>query len=684
MTIYTTAKEFYSTNGSAITQLLRQAGAGCGVSALGRDGDVQSRGGPADFALYQGGGYEVVERADLAHIMPEYGREAVILADAPALPSGVRDIILDGGLLSVQMHESIGHALELDRALGWEANFSGVSWATPDRVGKLRYGSDLLNVYADNTLAGGLATVGYDDEAVKPAHVPLIEGGILRAFLSSRDTAAQTGLPVTASVRAQDWSSVPMVRITNIVLAPHEGTLASIVADTKDGVHLSGLRSWSIDDHRLNFQFGPQIGYEIKNGKRGRIFKQPTYTGVSPHFWGSLDRVGGAADFMVWGTPTAARANPNRTGARRRPAASRVSAASPWGWPMRDQDRALSLAEHVLKAAARADQAQVTVTISDAAYARFAHNYVIQNLDALQTQITLTYYEGKKSGSVSTDDVSPESIVRLVAGAREIAQRVPPDNGFVSLPKPAPIPAASHSYYDATADATPDDRVEKLLPVFARMKASQLSSSGFTTTQINTTAIANSLGVRAAFTGTMSGLQLKAIAAETSGYAEFYSPDYARLDPQPHAERAAEKATVGRVPATFAPGNVTVLLEPSAFAAALKALTEGMGADSVLEDKDSWMVGRLGRRLFSPNFTLIDDWSHPLFANPPFNVNDGAPTKKLTLIDRGVVNHYVRAPTWRTNITFPTPVTRIFPPTASSSPERSRARHCWPRSSAAC
>jgi predicted Zn-dependent protease len=308
---------------------------------------------------------------------------------------------------------------------------------------------------------------------------------------------------------------------------------------------------------------------------------------------------------------------------------------------MRDQDRALSLAESVVKAAARADQAQVSVTISDASYARFARNYVVQNLDSLQTQITLTYYVGKKSGSVSTDDASPESIARLVERAREIAQRVPPDNGFVSLPKPAAIPAASHSYYDATAGATPDDRVEKLLPVFARMKSAKLSSSGFTTTQINTTAIANSLGVRAAFTGTMSGLQLKAIAPNSSGYAEFYSPDYSRLDPVPHAERAAAKATVGGEPATFAPGNVTVLLEPSAFAAGLKALTEGMGADSVLEDKDSWMVGRLGRRLFSPNFTLIDDWNHPLFANPPFNVNDGAPTKKLTLIDRGVVEHYV-------------------------------------------
>ena len=314
MTIYTTAKEFYSTTGSAITQVLRQAGAGCGVSAMGRDKDVQTRGGPGDFALYQGGGYEVIERANLPALMPEYGREAVILADAPALPSGVRDLILDGGVLNLQMHESIGHALELDRALGWEANFSGVSWATPDQVGKLRYGSDLLNIAADNALPLGMATVGYDDEAVKPVRVPLIERGILRAFLSSRDTAAQTNLPQTASTRAQDWASVPMVRMTNIVLAPHEGTLASIVAETKDGVLVSGMRSWSIDDHRLNFQFGPQIGYEIKNGKRGRIFKQPTYTGVTPHFWGSMDRVGGHEDFQVWGTPNCGKGEPEQIG----------------------------------------------------------------------------------------------------------------------------------------------------------------------------------------------------------------------------------------------------------------------------------------------------------------------------------------------------------------------------------
>lgn len=314
LTIWTTEKEFYSTTGSAIAQRIVQAGAGCGATAIGKDGDAQTRGGPGDFGLYQGGGYEVVRRASLGTIAPEYGREAVMLADAPVAPTRTTDLVLDGTVLNLQMHESIGHPLELDRALGWEANFSGISWATPERVGSLRYGSDLMTVYCDNTLPLGMATVGFDDEAVKPERVTLIENGVLRAFLSSRDTAAQTSLPQTASVRAQDWASVPMVRMTNIVLAPHEGTLESIIADTKDGIYVSGIRSWSIDDHRLNFQFGPQIGYEIKNGKRGRVLKQPTYTGITPQFWGSLDRVGGQSEFVVWGTPNCGKGEPQQAG----------------------------------------------------------------------------------------------------------------------------------------------------------------------------------------------------------------------------------------------------------------------------------------------------------------------------------------------------------------------------------
>lgn len=312
--LWETRKSFFSTTGSAIEQRIVQSGGGVGCNAVGPNGDAQQRSGPGAGSQYQSGGWEVVKGADLVENAARYGREAVLLTDAPVLPKSRTALIVTGNILNLQMHESVGHALELDRSLGWEANFSGVSWATPEQVGKLRYGSDLMNVYADNTLPGGMATVGYDDEGVKPVRVPLIERGILKAFLSSRDTAMQAALPRTASVHAESWSAVPMVRMSNIVLAPGSGTLEEIVAETQDGVLMDGIRSWSIDDHRLNFQFGPEIAWEIKRGKRGRIFRNPTYVGVTPAFWGSLDRVAGASEMVVYGTPNCGKGEPEQSG----------------------------------------------------------------------------------------------------------------------------------------------------------------------------------------------------------------------------------------------------------------------------------------------------------------------------------------------------------------------------------
>jgi TldD protein len=306
-------KEFYSTAGSAIVQRIVQSGAGAGCNAVS-GGDAQFRSGPGDFGFFQGGGWEVMKRADLVNNAARYGEEAVKLTSAPVLPELTSALILTGAVLNLQMHESIGHPLELDRSLGWEANFSGISWATPDQVGKLRYGSDKLNITCDNTLPGGMATVGYDDEGTKPAPVVLIENGILKAFESSRDTAAETSLPQTASVRAQDWASIPIVRMTNIALAPGEGTLEDIVADTKDGVLMDGIRSWSIDDHRLNFQFGPQLAWRIVNGKRTKLYKNPTYTGITPQFWGGLDRIAGPEEWLAWGTPNCGKGEPEQSG----------------------------------------------------------------------------------------------------------------------------------------------------------------------------------------------------------------------------------------------------------------------------------------------------------------------------------------------------------------------------------
>ncbi|MDQ6826415.1 MAG: hypothetical protein M3Z14_04345, partial [Candidatus Eremiobacteraeota bacterium] len=225
----------------------------------------------------------------------------------------------------------------------------------------------------------------------------------------------------------------------------------------------------------------------------------------------------------------------------------------------------LTIAERVVLLARGSDQAQATVSSNRAAYSRFARNYVTQNLNADSTTVTLTYVRNGHLGTATTGNISQSGLHRLVASAADIAKRVPKNREFVSLAKRAPIAKAIKSVYASTRDATPDDRVNKLLPVFARMKQSNLSSAGFTTTQTSVTAVANSLGVRVAFEGTYGGIEIKAMAANTSGFAEYFSRDYASLDSAERAQRASAKATVSSTPEDFAPGTYTVILEPPAF-----------------------------------------------------------------------------------------------------------------------
>jgi len=306
----------------------------------------------------------------------------------------------------------------------------------------------------------------------------------------------------------------------------------------------------------------------------------------------------------------------------------------------RDADEARALAKRVLGYATGVDQAQVSVDFNDEAYARFAQNYVVQNLTTARGEVRLTLVKDKRLATVATSDLSDASLRKAVAAARAIAARLPVNREFVSLAVPRAIAASARSAYAATRDASPDARIDKLLPVFARMERSKLSSSGFTTTQTSASAVVNSLGVDATHTGTYGGLEIKAIGAKTSGFAEFFSRDYAAVDAAERAERAARKATVSSEPHDFPPGTYTVVLEPPAFVDCLNNLLDGMNVGSVLEEKNSWLIDRLNRRVLSPNFTLRDDWSHPLLANAPFS-SDGTPTQKLTLIEAGVPKAYV-------------------------------------------
>jgi TldD protein len=239
--------------------------------------------------------------------------EAVALLSAPQCPSGRRDIIIEGGQLALQVHESIGHPIELDRVLGTEASYAGTSFLTLDKLNSLKYGSGIVNVVADATVPGGLGTFGYDDEGVPAQRVDIIRDGLFVGYLTSRETAPVIGRRSGGAMRADGWRNIPLIRMTNVNLLPGDRELDDLIADTDGGLYLATNRSWSIDDHRLNFQFGTEIAHEIKGGKLGQMYKNPTYTGITPEFWNSCDAICDHRHWQMWGTPNCGKGEPGQT-----------------------------------------------------------------------------------------------------------------------------------------------------------------------------------------------------------------------------------------------------------------------------------------------------------------------------------------------------------------------------------
>jgi TldD protein len=306
-------KLFVSSEGSEVEQELYDVGAAIGASAVDpTSSEIQTRSYPNSFGRQAGtSGYEFIEAMNLVDHGARIGEEAVKLLAAPQCPSGVTTIILDGPQTALQVHESCGHPIELDRVLGMEAGFVGKSFLTTDKLnGHYRYGSDVVSITADATIPGGLGTFGWDDEGVPAQRTPIVTNGIFSGYLMSRDTAPMLGLTSNGCVRADSWNRLPMIRMTNVSLEPGTWTLDDLIADTEDGIYMSINKSWSIDDRRLNFQFGVELAYEIKHGKLGRMLKNATYTGITPQFWGSCDAICNRDAWVVWGTPNCGKGEP--------------------------------------------------------------------------------------------------------------------------------------------------------------------------------------------------------------------------------------------------------------------------------------------------------------------------------------------------------------------------------------
>ncbi|HET6744764.1 MAG TPA: TldD/PmbA family protein [Candidatus Limnocylindria bacterium] len=307
-------KTFASSEGALIEQELTEAGAGIEATAV-NEHESQVRSWPNSAGgQHVTGGFEAVRAMDLAGNAQRIAEEAVALLTAEDCPSGEMTVVIDSSQMALQVHESCGHPIELDRVLGMEASFAGTSFLTLDKLGTLRYGSEIVNIDADATAPGGLGTFGYDDEGVPAQNVPIVSAGQFVGYLTSRETAPIIGRRSMGSSRASGWNVIPLIRMTNVNLRPgNAGSLEDLIADTDDGIFFSTNRSWSIDDRRLNFQFGTQAGWRIRNGKLAEMIKNPTYTGITPEFWGSCDAICGPDEWRLWGVPNCGKGEPMQT-----------------------------------------------------------------------------------------------------------------------------------------------------------------------------------------------------------------------------------------------------------------------------------------------------------------------------------------------------------------------------------
>jgi TldD protein len=306
---------FASTEGSLCEQSKVDCGGGIMATAVS-DEETQVRSYPASFrGDVMRRGYEHFAGLGLVEAAPRVAEEAVALLSAPDCPAGPATIVLSGQQLALQVHESVGHALELDRVLGTEASYAGTSFVSLADVGRLQYGSDLMNVTADATNSGGLGTFAWDDEGVAGRSDPVIRHGVLYGFLSSRESAAEVGMERSGGcMRAEGFARQPIVRMTNVNLEPGDaGSLADLIASTDRGLYLETNRSWSIDNRRLHFQFATEAAWEIRDGERRRLVRNPSYAGVTPEFWGKLDAVCSPSEWRLWGLLNCGKGEPGQS-----------------------------------------------------------------------------------------------------------------------------------------------------------------------------------------------------------------------------------------------------------------------------------------------------------------------------------------------------------------------------------
>ena len=308
-------KIFANTEGAYTDQTIYESGGGIQSTAVG-DSEVQRRSYPQMNGRQQGcAGWEYITSLDIPGNSEKTAMEAVALLTAEPCPTDIiTDVIIGGSQLALQVHESCGHPIELDRVFGEEAAYAGTSFLTPDKLNNFAYGSEYVNITADSLRTPGLGSFGWDDEGVPSQTTPIVRSGQFVGYLMSRESASTLGLTSNGCMRASSWNRLPMIRMTNVSLEAGTWSLDDLISDTESGIFMETNRSWSIDDRRYNFQFGTEMGYEIKKGKIGKLLKNCTYTGITPEFWNSCDAVCNSDHWVMWGTPNCGKGQPGQIG----------------------------------------------------------------------------------------------------------------------------------------------------------------------------------------------------------------------------------------------------------------------------------------------------------------------------------------------------------------------------------
>ncbi|MBC5794400.1 TldD/PmbA family protein [Sphaerospermopsis sp. LEGE 00249] len=316
--INTSEKEtwFVSSNSSEVYQKIISLGNHFGVIA--QDGNiVQQRSNNGMHANCYQGGWELLKQDNLWHRVQQIAEQGLELLTAAECPNTRTNLVLAPDQMMLQIHESVGHPLEIDRILGDERNYAGGSFVKPEDFGKLAYGSPLMNITFDPTVEGEFASYSFDDTGAKATREYIIKDGILQRGLGSLESQNRSGLPGVACARATSWNRPPIDRMANLNLEPNlepgNANFSEMIADIEHGVYMESNRSWSIDDRRHKFQFGCEYAKLIENGKLTKTLRNPNYRATTPEFWHSLIKVGNDANWQMYGTPFCGKGEPNQT-----------------------------------------------------------------------------------------------------------------------------------------------------------------------------------------------------------------------------------------------------------------------------------------------------------------------------------------------------------------------------------